>query len=115
MTRDSLTSFDKQRSNACELGCLEYPLLACARDDADPGYVYEASTDDDLVAEPAGQLSYCINQSGYAVTECDTPARRPGHIDVDEPAGAGTSAHGVTDYQAVRRSVDPEGSDQPGL
>lgn len=90
-----------QRSNACELGCLEYPLLACARDDADPGYVYEASPDCYLVAEPAGQLSCCINQGGCAVTECDTPAWRPGHIDVDEAVGAGASAHGATDCQAV--------------
>jgi hypothetical protein len=45
---------DKQGSNACKPGCLEYPLLACARDDVDPGYVYGTSTDGYLVAWPAG-------------------------------------------------------------
>jgi hypothetical protein len=53
----SWSTFDKQRSSACEPVSLEYPPLACARDNADYGYVLETSTDGYLVAWPGGQLS----------------------------------------------------------
>jgi hypothetical protein len=101
MTGASSSSFDKQRSSACELVRLEYPLLACARDDAQYGCVYETSTDVYLVARPAGRLSSCINQGGFAVTQHDTPAWRPGHIDVDEAFDADCGADRGADYQAV--------------
>jgi len=62
----------------------------------------------DLVAWPAGDLSVCVNQGECAVPECDTPAWRPGHIDVDE--GVVETVREYTGGKGVEYLIEASGS-----
>src|SRR3954452_20007472 len=74
-----------------------------------PGRRPRTSPDPHLVTQPPDRLPSGVYQDDLAATDCDTPARRPSNVDVDEPvAGADCNA----DYQAVCRSIDLESSDQ---
>src|SRR3954452_24367984 len=74
-----------------------------------PGRRPRTSPDPHLVTQPPDRLPSGVYQDNLAATDCDTPARLPSNVDVDEPvAGADCNA----DYQAVCRSIDLESSDQ---